>query len=36
MRLPEDFWASIYELINSHLFQQKLILAWNNNDVTAT
>jgi len=34
MRLPEDFWAFNSQLANSHLFQQKVIPAWQDNDVT--
>ena len=36
MQLPEDFWAFIIELTNSHLFQQNLIPALHDNDVTVT
>ena len=36
MQLPEDFWAFSFELINSHLFQQNLMWALNDNDVTVT
>jgi len=34
MQLPEDFWAFSFELNNSHLFQQNLIPALHDNDVT--
>jgi len=34
MQLPEDSWAFNFELTNSHLFQQKLMPALQDNDVT--
>ena len=34
MQLPEDFWAFSFELNNSNLFQQNLIPALHDNDVT--
>ena len=34
MQLPEDFWALSFELTNSHVFQQSLIAALYDNDVT--
>jgi len=36
MQQPEDFWAFSFEVINSHLFQQNLIPALQDNDVTVT
>ena len=36
MQLPEDFWALSFVLINSHLFQQNLMPALHDNDVTVT
>ena len=36
MQLPEDFWAISFELTNSHLFQQNLMPALHDNDVTVT
>jgi len=32
--MPEDFWAYSFKLINSHLFQQKLMPVSHDNDVT--
>ena len=34
MQLPEDFEALIFELTNSHLFQQNLMPALHDNAVT--
>jgi len=36
MQLPEDFWAFSFELTNSGLFQQNLMPALHDNDVTVT
>ena len=36
MQLPEDFWAFSFELTNSDLFQQNLMPALHDNDVTVT
>jgi len=36
MQLPKDFWAFSFELTNSHLFQQNLMPALHDNDVTVT
>jgi len=36
MQLPDDFWAFNFELTKSHLFQQKLMPALQDNDVTMT
>jgi len=34
MQLLEDFWAFCFELTNSHLFQQNLMPALHDNDIT--
>ena len=36
MQLPDDFWAFSFELTNSHLFQQNLMPALRDDDVTVT
>ena len=36
MKQPEDFWAFSFELTISHPFQQSLIPAFHDNDVTVT
>jgi len=36
MQLSEDFLAFSFELTNSHLFQQNLMPALHDNDVTVT
>jgi len=36
MQLPEDFFAFSFELTNCHLFQQNLMPALHDNDVTMT
>ena len=36
MQLPEDFWAWSFELTNSHLYQQNLMPALHDTDVTVT
>jgi len=34
MQLPVDFWAFSFQLTNSHLFQQNLMPALHDNNVT--
>ena len=36
MQLPEAFWSFSSELTNFHLFQQNLMPALHDNDVTVT
>ena len=36
MQISEDFGAFSFELTNSHLFQQNLMPALHDNDVTVT
>ena len=36
MQQPDDFWAFSFEFTNSHLFQQNLIPALRDDDVTVT
>ena len=36
MQLPEDFWEFSFDLTNSHLFQQNLMSALHDTDVSVT